>query len=63
MPLLPKEAVLKGFGKEELSVINDRSSLENWLREQSFENAVVLFMSSGNYDGLDTMAFARQITT
>jgi len=62
MPELKKEAVQKGFGKEGLELINDRSQLESWLSERNFTNAVVLFMTSGNYDGFDTLNFARKIT-
>jgi UDP-N-acetylmuramate: L-alanyl-gamma-D-glutamyl-meso-diaminopimelate ligase len=62
MPDLPKEVVKKGFAKENLQVFNDRSELENWLSHLDYKNAVVVFMSSGNYDGLDTEAFARGIT-
>lgn len=63
MPELKKEAVLAGFAKEGLEVINDRPHLENWIRSRDFENAVVLFMSSGNYDGFDVAAFAGTITS
>ena len=62
MPPLPKEAVKKGFGSKDLVVCNERSELEKWLHEHDYENAVVVFMSSGNYDGLDTEAFAKRIT-
>jgi UDP-N-acetylmuramate: L-alanyl-gamma-D-glutamyl-meso-diaminopimelate ligase len=62
MPDLPKEVVKSGFAKGNLEVFNDRSELENWLNRLDYDNAVVVFMSSGNYDGLDTEAFARRIT-
>lgn len=62
MPELPAEAVVKGFGKKGLQVLNDRAALEEWLNERDYGNAVVVFMSSGNYDGLDAEAFARRIT-
>jgi UDP-N-acetylmuramate: L-alanyl-gamma-D-glutamyl-meso-diaminopimelate ligase len=62
MPELPKEAVKNGFKKEDLNVFNDRRELETWLNANDYKNAVVVFMSSGNYDGLDTEAFARRIT-
>jgi len=61
MPDLPKETVKEGFGKKGLSVFNERSELENWLNDLDFDNAVVAFMSSGNYDGIDTEAFANRI--
>lgn len=62
MPELPKEIVKQGFGKENLEVFNDRAALEQWLRSRNYKNSVVVFMSSGNYDGFDTEAFARGIT-
>jgi len=62
MPPLPPETVKNGFGKKDLEVFNERADLENWLKKLDYHNAVVVFMSSGNYDGLDTEAFARGIT-
>jgi len=61
MPDLPKDVVKKGFNKKDLSVFNERSELQHWLQDKNYKNAVVVFMSSGNYDGLDTEAFAREI--
>lgn len=62
MPDLPKEVVKNGFGKQGLNVFNDRSELENWLYTQDYKGAVVVFMSSGNYDGFDAISFAKRIT-
>jgi UDP-N-acetylmuramate: L-alanyl-gamma-D-glutamyl-meso-diaminopimelate ligase len=62
MPDLPKQTVENGFDKKGLAVINERKELENWLYSNDYKNAVVVFMSSGNYDGLDTELFAKQIT-
>ena len=62
MPKLPKEVVSSGFAKKDLRVFNERSELEQWLHDQSYDDTVVVFMSSGNYDGLDTEAFAKRIT-
>lgn len=62
MPDLSSDAVKNGFAKEGLQVFNNRSELENWLNQCDYKNAVVVFMSSGNYDGLDTEAFARRTT-
>lgn len=62
MPDLPKEIVKKGFAKKDLQVFNHRLELENWLDHLNYTNAVVVFMSSGNYDGLDAGAFAKRIT-
>jgi UDP-N-acetylmuramate: L-alanyl-gamma-D-glutamyl-meso-diaminopimelate ligase len=62
LPELKKEVVQKGFAKEGLAVLNESAQLETWLQEKDFDNAVVLFMSSGNYDGFDVAAFAASIT-
>jgi len=53
MPELPKKAVADGFSKENLEVITDKNDLVGWLYNQQFQNTVVVFMSSGHYDGLN----------
>ncbi len=62
MPHLPKEKVLQGFAKEGLLVMNDKAELWQWLQEQDFGNSNLVLMSSGNYDGLDMVGFAKAIT-
>jgi UDP-N-acetylmuramate: L-alanyl-gamma-D-glutamyl-meso-diaminopimelate ligase len=62
MPDLPAEKVREGFGKEGLLVMNDKDTLWNWLQEQSYRQSNLVLMSSGNYDGLDMLTFAKQIT-
>jgi len=62
MPHLPKETVQQGFAKPDLQVFNNRSELETWLYQLDYENSVTVFMSSGNYDGIDIENFARRIT-
>jgi UDP-N-acetylmuramate: L-alanyl-gamma-D-glutamyl-meso-diaminopimelate ligase len=62
MPDLPVEVVQKGFATEGLHVFNQKEALYDWLNNRNFSDAVVLLMSSGNYDGMDVEAFARRIT-
>jgi UDP-N-acetylmuramate: L-alanyl-gamma-D-glutamyl-meso-diaminopimelate ligase len=62
MPDLPKQVVKEGFDKKGLAVFNEKAELQDWLYSNDYQNSVVVFMSSGNYDGLDTEAFARAIT-
>ncbi|HYJ39022.1 MAG TPA: Mur ligase family protein [Chitinophagaceae bacterium] len=62
LPDLPKEKIIEGFGKEGLMVFNQKKELEDWLVSQSYEEANLLLMSSGNYDGVDVTTFANQIT-
>lgn len=60
LPPLPEEKVRAGFDKEGLVVLNSREQLEKWLASQSYKNANLLLMSSGNYDGADMLTFAQQ---
>ena len=62
MPDLPKEAVENGFQKKGLKVITHKEELQQWLTTQQYENANLVLMSSGNYDGLDVTDFAEKIT-
>ena len=58
MPDLPAAAVKAGFHKDSLEVFTKRDELESWLSTRHYENANLLLMSSGNYDGLDMLTFA-----
>jgi UDP-N-acetylmuramate: L-alanyl-gamma-D-glutamyl-meso-diaminopimelate ligase len=62
LPELPKEKVAAGFGKKDVVIINEKEELLAWLMQQSYKNANLLLMSSGNYDGLDLISLASQIT-
>ncbi|MDI3319026.1 UDP-N-acetylmuramate--L-alanine ligase [Pinibacter soli] len=61
MPPLDPPVVEKGFDKKGLVVINDKNKLQDWLQKQDYKNANLLLMSSGNYDGLDILTFAKEI--
>jgi len=61
LPPLEKETVKNSFGNNAIHVFNHRSELEAWLKEQDINNSIVLFMSSGNYDGLDVTGFAETL--
>jgi UDP-N-acetylmuramate: L-alanyl-gamma-D-glutamyl-meso-diaminopimelate ligase len=63
MPDLPAEKVKAGFAKDGLVVLNDRIALDQWLRQQSYIETNLVLMSSGNYDGLDMLTFAKEITS
>lgn len=62
IPDLPKEKIKEGFAKDNLLVLNDKNDLWNWLQSVSFINSNLVLMSSGNYDGLDILNFAKTIT-
>lgn len=62
LPDLPVEKVIAGFNQPGLMVMNDKKQLQDWLESQKFEHTNLVLMSSGNYDGLDMLTFAKQIT-
>lgn len=59
MPPLPKNMVEQGFNKENLIVLNNKTVLETTLNQLNYYNTNLLFMSSGNYDGLEIIAYAK----
>ncbi len=61
LPDLNAESVQAGFDKPGLTVITERPALEAWLLSQNYQEANLLLMSSGNYDGLDIITFAQEL--
>lgn len=61
MPDLPAEKVVEGFDKPGLIVMNDKAALEKWLLTIPNHDVNILFMSSGNYDGLNINSLAKDI--
>jgi UDP-N-acetylmuramate: L-alanyl-gamma-D-glutamyl-meso-diaminopimelate ligase len=55
MPPLEPRSVIKGFNKSNLEVITEKKSLEERLGNINCNNTNFLFMSSGNYDGVDIL--------
>ena len=55
MPLLEPQRIKKGFNKPGLDVITEKKLLENKLHNIDSNNTNYLFMSSGNYEGLDIL--------
>lgn len=53
-PLDPK-SVINGFQKPNLKVITERKNLEERLTKENLNNTNFLFMSSGNYEGMDIL--------
>jgi len=62
LPPLSEEKVAAGFDKKGLIVMHKKEELADWLTKQSYKNVNLLFMSSGNYDGLDIQALTNRIT-
>jgi UDP-N-acetylmuramate: L-alanyl-gamma-D-glutamyl-meso-diaminopimelate ligase len=52
LPDITNEEVKKAFDNEQLTIINEKDELLNFLQQQKWENSVLLMMTSGNFDGL-----------
>lgn len=55
MPPLEPKSVIRGFNKSNLEVITERRHLEERLGNINCSNTNFLFMSSGNYEGMDIL--------
>ncbi|MBT9395551.1 peptidoglycan synthetase [Hymenobacter sp. NST-14] len=62
LPALPPEAVQQAFQRPDLRVFTDSGELAAFLRAQNWEQANLLMMSSGTFDGLDLGQLATEIT-
>jgi len=61
LPPITVEDVKEGFGNKNLQVFTDASALEVFLRNQDYNGATLLMMSSGNFGGLDLKKLATAI--
>ena len=55
------EQVKKSFGRDDLKVFTSSDELQKWLFAQSYENSVLLMMTSGTFDGMDLKKLAEQV--
>ena len=55
MPMLEPQSVIAGFNKSNLEVITVKEQLEKKLKSIDTHNTNFLFMSSGNYEGIDIL--------
>ena len=58
-PLDPK-SVMNGFQKANIEVITERKNLEEILSKENLNYTNFLFMSSGNYDGMDILKILKK---
>jgi len=62
LPALAIEKVAEGFNQPGILVMNEKNQLQDWLTTQKFSATNIVLMSSGNYDGIDMLTFAKEIT-
>ena len=55
------EQIAQAFQRDDLSIFTDAESFQNFLLSQNLENTALLFMSSGNYGGLDLTKISESI--
>jgi UDP-N-acetylmuramate: L-alanyl-gamma-D-glutamyl-meso-diaminopimelate ligase len=61
LPEITIEMVKKAFDREDILVFNDSEKLQQHLLVKPWKNANLLLMSSGNFDGLNYVEFAKKI--
>lgn len=55
------DLVRDSFASSNVRVFTDSNELTNHLRTLKWENSNLLLMSSGNFDGVDLNAFAKEL--
>ncbi len=61
LPELSPEKVKSNFGDEKIVVFNNSADMISFLRQQKFHYPVYLFMSSGDFDGLDLRSLSKEL--
>lgn len=56
-----KEQISEAFQRDDLQIYTQATAFEDFVFTQNFDNTVLLFMSSGNYGGLDLEAVKNLI--
>lgn len=63
LPVFEVKDVKTAFNRVDILTFNEKPSLEEYLLSEHWGNAVLLMMSSGNFDGLDLRELAQTIVT
>jgi UDP-N-acetylmuramate: L-alanyl-gamma-D-glutamyl-meso-diaminopimelate ligase len=63
LPDLSAEKVKSSFGDENLKVFDNSSELISFIKQQNFRKVVYLFMSSGDFGGLDLQSRGKELLT
>jgi UDP-N-acetylmuramate: L-alanyl-gamma-D-glutamyl-meso-diaminopimelate ligase len=58
---ISEDEIARAFGGENVRVYSNSSELQENLRQINFHNKVLLFMTSGNFSGIDLEAFAKEL--
>ncbi|NQV03432.1 MAG: peptidoglycan synthetase [Bacteroidia bacterium] len=63
LPQITPDQIKTGFARSDLEVLNDSKKLHEKLLEELKENSVFLFMSSGDFDGLNLSSYSSKSET
>jgi UDP-N-acetylmuramate: L-alanyl-gamma-D-glutamyl-meso-diaminopimelate ligase len=58
---ISEEQVLEAFNRKDLKVFTDSAELKNYLKTKSWNDKVLLMMSSGNFDGIDFNLLSQEL--
>lgn len=63
LPPITEEQVKAAFARPDLKVTTDSSALMEEFKSRNWNNSVLLFMTSGNFDGVDFLEVATSLET
>lgn len=58
---ITNDQVMEAFDRKDLKVFTDSGELVTYLKSISYNNTVLLMMSSGNFDGIDFAQLAKEL--
>ncbi len=61
LPEITKDEVKNAFSSKNVKVYNSSEKLMSYLRSMNYNKEVLLFMTSGNFDGIDINDFAEEL--
>ena len=62
LPEISDEDLKNGFGRKDLIIVDDPKKLSELITSKDWKEENLIFMSSGNFDGLDVNQLAKNIT-
>ncbi len=61
LEMFKDEDLKEAFNNEDLKIFTNSKNLQDYLSQKDLHNSNLLLMSSGNFDGIDLNAFAKQL--
>jgi UDP-N-acetylmuramate: L-alanyl-gamma-D-glutamyl-meso-diaminopimelate ligase len=61
LPEISISLVKSAFGNDNVNVFNDTTELIKFLKSTDYQNTNLLFMSSGNFGGIDMVKLAKEL--